>query len=82
MNTKLNSTNSTNSIVIRIKCAHGAYTAWPVCKDAKRFAALAGSANLTINTMSIIKELGYTIEVEPLQLPTSPVELSTLAQYI
>lgn len=54
-----------NTIKVSIRDIYGRQSAYPVCDKAKLFAKLAGTTTLTHNTLELIKQLGYTIEVEP-----------------
>jgi hypothetical protein len=37
---------------------------YPVCEQAKLFAQLAGTKTLTKQSISLIKKLGYTVEIQ------------------
>ena len=52
-----------NTIQVRIKSVYGVDKVYPVCEKAKAFAKLAGQITLTHKEISIIKELGFTINV-------------------
>ena len=52
------------NITVRIKNVYGEDKVYPVCNVAKTFAELAGTATLTARAVSLIKQLGYTINVE------------------
>ena len=52
------------NITVRIKTVYGEDKVYPVCNVAKTFAELAGTATLTARAVSLIKQLGYTINVE------------------
>lgn len=52
------------SIIVKIKNVYGVNQIYPVCDIAKTFASISGTKTLTAHTVSKIKELGYTINVE------------------
>jgi hypothetical protein len=52
------------NITVRIKNVYGEDKVYPVCNAAKTFAELAGTTTLTARAVSLIKQLGYTINVE------------------
>ena len=52
------------NITVRIKTVYGEDKVYPVCNAAKTFAELAGTTTLTARAVSLIKQLGYTINVE------------------
>lgn len=52
------------NITVRIKNVYGEDKVYPVCTAAKTFAELAGTTTLTARAVSLIKQLGYTINVE------------------
>ena len=51
----------TKQITIEIKDVYGKMMFYPYCKDAKVFAAIAGTKTLTEINLRRILELGYTI---------------------
>lgn len=51
-------------ITVRIANNYGNRVVYPVCKYAHTFAELAGTTTLTDRTISLIKSLGYTIDVQ------------------
>ena len=51
------------TIQVKIKNVYGKETIYPVCESAKAFATLAKQTTLTSREISLIKQLGYTIEV-------------------
>lgn len=53
-----------NKIIIEIKNVYGNEMIYPVCEQAKNFAALAGTKTLTHHAMAIIQKMGFTIEVK------------------
>jgi hypothetical protein len=52
-------------ITVRIASIYGTRVIYPVCAKANALAGLAGTKSLTPTAIKYIKELGYTIEVEP-----------------
>lgn len=56
------------TIVVRITKNYGNEAIYPICENAKLFAALAKTTTLTRNTLAIAKKLGYAISVEPVSL--------------
>jgi hypothetical protein len=53
-----------SEITVRIANNYGKRVVYPVCQCAHTFAELAGTATLTDRTISLIKSLGYTIDVQ------------------
>ena len=51
-------------ITVRIANNYGNRVVYPVCQRAHTFAELAGTTTLTDRTISLIKSLGYTIDVQ------------------
>ncbi len=51
-------------ITVQIKSVYGTDKVYPVCKDAYRFACIAGTTTLTDYTISVIKRLGYRVKVQ------------------
>jgi hypothetical protein len=52
------------NITVRIANNYGNRVVYPVCQCAHTFAELAGTTTLTDRTISLIKSLGYTIDVQ------------------
>tara|TARA_R100001443_G_scaffold108702_3_gene119522 strand:- start:8058 stop:8258 length:201 start_codon:yes stop_codon:yes gene_type:complete len=52
------------AIVITVKTVYGVETVYPVCEDAKLFAAIAGTKTLTLDTLEKAKALGYELIIE------------------
>lgn len=52
------------TITVEIKTVYGADNIYPVCDSAKTFAKIAGTKTLTRETIKLVKELGYTVEVK------------------
>lgn len=50
-------------VIVQIKNVYGEEKIYPVCESAKAFAAIAGTRTLTLQTMTQIKRLGYSVEV-------------------
>ena len=51
-------------IVVEVREVYGNRTVYPVCEAARLFAALAGTKTLTHQAVSMIRQLGYTIEIK------------------
>jgi len=51
-------------IAVMVRDVYGRRTVYPVCWRAKIFAQIAGSKTLTPQVVSLIKDLGYLINVE------------------
>lgn len=50
-------------ITVEIKNVYGVQTVYPVCAQAKFFAALAGTKTLTTQAVKLIKQQGYALRV-------------------
>lgn len=50
-------------IQVQIKQVYGKDTIYPICDNAKKFAALLGTKTITFKALQGIKSLGYSIEV-------------------
>jgi hypothetical protein len=50
-------------LTIEIKNVYGVQTVYPVCDQAKFFAALAGTKTLTAQAVRLIKQRGYILRV-------------------
>ena len=50
-------------ITDEIKNVYGVQTVYPVCAQAKFFAALAGTKTLTTQAVKLIKQQGYSLRV-------------------
>ena len=46
-------------IFVEVKNVYGVQTVYPVCDQAKFFAALAGTKTLTSQTIKLIRQAGY-----------------------
>jgi len=54
----------TKSIKVTIKTVYGVETVYPVCNDAHTFAQIAGTKTLTLETISNVKRLGYSVALQ------------------
>lgn len=52
-------------ISVRVTNVYGQRMIYPVCEMAKTFAAIAGTKTLKPDTIEKIKQLGYSIAVQP-----------------
>lgn len=52
-------------ITILVRDVFGQEKYYPVCDDAKVFAHIAGTSQLTPSTIKLIKKLGYEVKVQP-----------------
>jgi len=55
-------------ISVRLKHIYGNQAIYPACDTAKTFAKMLGQSTLTKFDIEYIKQLGYTVAVEPEQL--------------
>jgi len=51
-------------ITVKIKNVYGNDLVYPICEKSKIFALISGNKTLTDETIQLIKELGYGINVE------------------
>lgn len=51
------------TIQVQIRQAYGRENIYPICEKAKLFAQLVGQKCLTRQDITVIKQLGYTIEI-------------------
>jgi hypothetical protein len=51
-------------ITVQIKTNYGNQAIYPVCKMAEGFAGIAGTKTLTPQTLRMIKNMGFEIEIE------------------
>jgi hypothetical protein len=56
-------TGAKMKIQVKIKSVYGKDNIYPACEVSKKLAALSGHTTLTQNAITIIKALGYAIEV-------------------
>lgn len=50
-------------IIVTIKNNYGTETIYPSCPKGQTFAKIAGTKTLTLDTIKLIKALGYTVSV-------------------
>ena len=50
-------------IKVEIRSIYGRDTVYPACPDARRFADIAGTKTLSNDTLRLISQLGYEIQV-------------------
>lgn len=60
--------SSDKVVVVTVKNIYGRQTIYPVCWRAKIFAQIAGDKTLTPQTVGLIKDLGYQINVNQPQV--------------
>ena len=53
----------TNTLTVETKNLYGNDLVYPVCDKAKLFASIANTKTLGVNTIVLIKKLGYNFEV-------------------
>jgi len=53
--------SSTKEIIVQMRDVYGTEKVYPICDDAKRFAAIAGTTTLTERVLKCVAALGYTI---------------------
>tara|TARA_R110000737_G_C14486743_1_gene469487 strand:- start:189 stop:362 length:174 start_codon:yes stop_codon:yes gene_type:complete len=53
------------NITVRVKDNFGNRAVYPVCSDAQTFAELAGTKTLTDETIRLVKDLGYEVQIQP-----------------
>ena len=53
------------SITVRVTNNFGNRAVYPVCSDAQTFAELAGTKTLTDETIRLVKDLGYEVQIQP-----------------
>jgi len=51
-------------IIVKVTQNYGTEAIYPICEAAKTFARLAGTKTLTRSTVNLIKQLGYTVNVQ------------------
>jgi hypothetical protein len=52
------------SITVRVTNNFGNRAVYPVCSDAQTFAELAGTKTLTDETLRLVKDLGYEVQIQ------------------
>ena len=50
-------------ITVKVKTVYGVDQIYPICEKAQLFADIAGTKTLTSQTLKLVKQLGYTIQV-------------------
>jgi len=55
--------NQMNKITVEIKTKYGKQVVYPISKEARLFAKIAGKITLTGHTLNLIKRLGYEVVV-------------------
>lgn len=53
-----------NTITVQIREVYGSPKVYPVCAKAKQFAALVGTKTLTLDALTKISALGYTVMLD------------------
>lgn len=56
------------NIIVEIKNVYGSTQIYPVSQEAKIFARIAGTKTLTGTTISLVKQLGYEVEIQSPEL--------------
>ena len=51
-------------ILVRVAHNYGNRVNYPVCETARNFAEIAGTKTLKLETVNLIKKLGYKVNVE------------------
>lgn len=57
-------TNQCNTIVVEIRHVYGVPTLYPVCEEAKIFAAIARTKTIRPEDVMRIKTLGYVVQIK------------------
>jgi hypothetical protein len=57
-------TTLAKNIVVKISTIYGKDVIIPVCVNARTFAEIAGTKQLTKNTINMIKSLGYHVNIK------------------
>lgn len=63
-----------NEIKLKAVQHYGKWTYYPLCKDAKLFAKIAGTQTLTMPVLIHIKSLGYALDIT-MDKPAVPAAL-------
>ena len=50
-------------IIIKKKNVYGENRYYPICKDAKLFAEIAGTVTLTLDNLQRIRDMGFKLEL-------------------
>jgi len=60
------STNKGKTVKLTVKIGnnYGKKVVYPACEQSRIFAMIAGTTTLTLDTLRLINELGYTLEIE------------------
>ena len=59
-----------NTITVTIGSNYGCRAIYPACHTSKLIAQLAGTRTLTDHTLAIVKQLGYSVNVQQPTLTT------------
>jgi len=59
-----------NTITVRIDSNYGCRVIYPACHTSKLIAQLAGTRTLTDRALAVVKQLGYTVNVQQPTLTT------------
>ena len=60
-----------NTITVRIDKNYGTTVVYPACHTSKLLAQLAGTRTLTDRALTVVKQLGYSINVQQSPLTTT-----------
>jgi hypothetical protein len=52
------------NITVRVTNNFGNRAIYPVCNDAQTFAELAGTTTLTDDSIRLVKDLGYEVQIQ------------------
>lgn len=59
-----------NTITVRVDSNYGVRVVYPACHTSKLIAQLAGTRTLTDRALAVVKQLGYSINVQQPALTT------------
>lgn len=59
-----------NTITVRVDSNYGIRVVYPACHTSKLIAQLAGTRTLTDRALAVVKQLGYSINVQQPTLTT------------
>ena len=59
-----------NTITVRVDSNYGVRVVYPACHTSKLIAQLAGTRTLTDRALTVVKQLGYAINVQQPTLTT------------